>query len=161
MIDFWHKYAKVYMKLKTAVMKKIFKFFVSTYRFFFPLSYKEKRRRQSIAERWGEYEQPASGIRWYLGRRMYGWTEYWPDSKVELERLGFKILGIQDDMRYIVEPPVGFAMKIKDPERGLHREIRNADGAVVLTCFNEQELHDSRAYISDPKRRYEPNTIFP
>ncbi|MDH5442479.1 MAG: hypothetical protein OEX08_02670, partial [Candidatus Nomurabacteria bacterium] len=109
-----------------------------------------KKVPQSKKENWGIYEKSVSGNQWFLGRRE-NWhvpCEAHPDSRSILEKLGFKILGIADEMRYCVEPPEGFTMNFLSD---VWVEIFNAEGEKILQVFEKQELWELRCFVREIK----------
>lgn len=109
-----------------------------------------KEERLAKKESWGVFCPSISGRQWFLGRRQ-NWHvahESNPDSKPLLIELGFRILGIADNMRYCVEPPEGFQM-IQSGE--VWNTIYNNDGKKVLSVFEKNEPWDFRCFVCVPK----------
>jgi len=118
---------------------------------FFKQFFLTKEEKLALKENWGVYEESNSGTEWLLGRRQ-NWHiphESNPDSKPLLEELGFRILGIADNMRYCVEPPKGFK---KEQLSECWYRIFNQNNEVALSAFEKQEPWDFRCFITVPKK---------
>jgi hypothetical protein len=104
----------------------------------------------SKEEQYGNLIPSTSGTVWYLGRRV-DWhvpSPKHPDSRELLEHMGFRILGLVDQMRYAVEPPPDWCIKPLGP---LHFKISDAEGKVMLVNFEKQESWEFRAFVFIPK----------
>lgn len=110
----------------------------------------EKRKKKKIikGERRGEYLPSNSGIVWTLSRKDAG--NGYKDSRELLERLGFRILGIVDEMLYSVEPPLGWSNT--STNHPLYEHILDSGGNKRLLSFYKNDImnpSDYRTYVSE------------
>lgn len=122
---------------------------------------RRKRKEEKIKkkEKWGEFlksDRPKEcfGIaRWTNNIAPKEQRQYWSayeDSRQLLERLGFRILGIIDEMLYRVEPPKGW--KEIPHDHPLYTYIVDEEGNRRLLFFRKNDIMDMsdyRAWISE------------
>lgn len=103
-----------------------------------------------IEEKWGEYTESKSGITWCLARKMNwhaGTSSY--DSRIFLEDNGFVILGIADQMLYVVEPPEGW---FREDTSNVHTYILDEKGKKRFMQFCKTDFlnpEDYRAFLNE------------
>jgi hypothetical protein len=111
-------------------------------------SAKNKRDEIVKAEKWGEYLPPSTEIQWGMARRENWHTDAFPDSRGLLESFGFKILGITDEMTYLVEPPAGWMQEYVNE---FNTYLLDESGKRRLHYFRKNDimnLTDYRSYVS-------------
>lgn len=99
-----------------------------------------------IVEKWGEYLPSKTGISWGVPRLYFGKVGL-EDSRPLLEKYGFTVLGIANEVLYRVEPPINWRL---EGCTHLLSFIYNEKGVQVLVIFIKNDimnLSDYRGYI--------------
>ncbi|MDQ5954114.1 MAG: hypothetical protein QG583_41 [Patescibacteria group bacterium] len=108
----------------------------------------------SVVEKWGEFLPSKSGVYWGIPRKHSYFDKTsgkssMEDSRTLLEKHGFTVLGIADQVIYSVEPPLGWR---KESISHLHTYIYDDKGDVKLFVFRKNDimnLSDYRGYVSE------------
>lgn len=126
-------------------------FFVFSVAFFLLLiiikKIRGKPKDMKIIEKWGEYLPSKTGISWGVPR-VHSSMEGQQDSRSLLEKYGFTVLGIANEVLYRVEPPANWRM---EDDTHLHSSIYNEDEVKVLSVFIKNDImnpSDYRGHIS-------------